>query len=221
MLTIGSAFLCSYGQIRFVFSPISNGKCSPLAQQNAVLEVDSPHSSQNRENSSLSTAGENMSMAAGKFSPGHVTDVAGDLHSADQAGLSAGRSSLRYQGTDYMILDEAPSKHTLSLSQGDSIVDLVVYPEALQLALSHHFGEFASLRFNPSGLPQVVLHSVGPIQAARQSAWAPPHSVSSGTSQAVGRSRLHGALQPHGSLCLGSIPSSSMVLRFGRGALIF
>ena len=159
--------------------------CSPLAQQSAVLEADSPHSSQNRENSAPSTMGENMSMAAGEISPGHLTNVAGDLHSADQAGLSAGSGSLRYQGTDYTILDEAPSEQTLSLSQGDSILDLVPYPEALQLALLCQFSEFASLRFDPSGLPQVVFHSVGLIQAARQSARAPPHSVSAGTSQAA------------------------------------
>ena len=86
---------------------------SPLAQQSAVLEADSPHSSQNRENSAPSTAGENMSMAADGFSPGHVTGVSGDLHSADQASLSAGRGSLWYQGMDYTILDEAPSEQSL------------------------------------------------------------------------------------------------------------
>ena len=162
--------------------------CSPLAKQSAVLEADSPHSSQNRENSAPSTVCENMSMAAGEISPVHMTNVAGDLHSADQAGLSAGRSSLWYQGTDYTILDEAPSEQTLSLSQGDSLLDLVPYPEALQLVLSRQFGEFASLRFDPSGLPKVVFRSVGPIQVARQSARAPPHSVSAGTLQAASRS---------------------------------
>ena len=90
--------------------------CSPLTQQSDVLEADFPHSSQNRVNSAPSTAGENMSMAAGKILPGHVTNVAGDLHSVDQAGLSAGCGSLRYQGTDYTIFDEAPSEQTLSLS---------------------------------------------------------------------------------------------------------
>ena len=70
-------------------------------------------------------------MAAGEISPGHVTNVAGDLHSADHAGLSAGSGSLRYQDTDYMILDETPSEQTLSLSQGDPILDLAPYP-ALQ-----------------------------------------------------------------------------------------
>ena len=114
--------------------------CSPLAKQSAVSEADSPHSSQNRENSAPSTAGENMSMAAGEILPGHVINLAGDLHSADQAGLSAGRGSLRYKGTDYMILDKSLSKQTLSLSQGDPILDLVPYPEALQLALSRRFG---------------------------------------------------------------------------------
>ena len=58
--------------------------CSPLAQQSAVLEADSPHSSKNRENLATSTAGQNLSMAAGEISPGHLTAVAGDLHSADQ-----------------------------------------------------------------------------------------------------------------------------------------
>ena len=147
-----------------------------------------------------------MSLAAGEISPGHVTNVAGDLHSADQAGLYAGHGSLRYQGTDYTILDEAPSKQTLSLSQGDSILDLVPYPEAFQLALSRRFSEFASLRFDPSGLPQVVFHSVGPIQVARQSARAPPHSVSAGTSQTAVQSP---APQAPWSSDLGGGPSSS------------
>ena len=89
--------------------------CSPLAQQSAVLEADSPHSSQNWENLAPSTASENMSMATGEISPGHVTNVAGDLHSADQAGLSAGRGSLRYQGTDYTILEKAPFKQAPSV----------------------------------------------------------------------------------------------------------
>ena len=163
-------------------------ECSLLAQQSAVLEADSPHSSQNRENSAPSTACENMSVAAAELLPGHVTDVSGGLHSADQAGLSAGCSSLRYQCTDYTILDEAPSEQALSLSQGDSILYLVPYPEPLQLALSRWSSNFASLRFDPSGQPQVVFLSVGPIQAARQSARAPPHSVSAGTSQAAARS---------------------------------
>ena len=129
--------------------------CSPLAQQSAVLEADSLHSSQNRKNSAPSTTGENLSMAAGEMLPGHMTSVSGGLHSAVQAGLSARRSSLLYQGTDYTILDEAPTEQTLSLSQGYSILDLVPYPEALQLALSHRFGDVASLRFDPSGQPQI------------------------------------------------------------------
>ena len=124
----------------------------------------------------------------GEISPGHVTDVAGDLHSAGQTGLFAGHGSLQYQGTDYTILDEAPSEQTLSLSQRDSILYLVPFPETLQLALSRRFGEFASLMFDPSGLPQIVFRSVGLIQAARQSARLPPHSVTAGTSQTAARS---------------------------------
>ena len=82
--------------------------------------------------------------------------MTGDLHLADQAGLSAGRGSLRYQGTDYTILDESPSEKVLCLSQGDPILELVSYPEALQLALSCRFGDFASLQFDFSGQHQVV-----------------------------------------------------------------
>ena len=104
--------------------------CNPLAQPSAVLVADSPHSSQNRENSAPSTTGKNMSMAACKISTGHVTNVAGDLHSVDQAGLSTDRSSLRYQGTDYTILDKAPSEQTfreaLSL-----ILSLILRPSSL------------------------------------------------------------------------------------------
>ena len=59
---------------------------SPLAQQSAVSEADSLHSSQNRENSAPGTAGENLSMAAGEISPCHLTSDSGNL----QAGLSAG-----------------------------------------------------------------------------------------------------------------------------------
>ena len=69
-----------------------------------------------------------------------------------------------------------------------SIIDLVPYPEALELALSRRFGDFDSLRFDPSGQPQVVFCSIGLIQAARQSAQAPPHSVSAGTPQTAVRS---------------------------------
>ena len=52
---------------------------SPLAQQSAVLEAGSPHSLQNRENSTPSTAGKNSAMADGEFSPGQLTDAPGDL----------------------------------------------------------------------------------------------------------------------------------------------
>ena len=57
-------------------------------------------------------------MAAGEISPSHMTSDSGDLHSVDQAGLSASRGSLRYQGTDYTILDESPFEQALCLSQG-------------------------------------------------------------------------------------------------------
>ena len=57
------------------------------------------------------------------------------------------------------------------------------------LALSRRFGNFASLRFDPSGQSQVVFRSVGPVQVAGQSARAPPHSVRAGTPQAEARSQ--------------------------------
>ena len=111
---------------------------SPLAQQSAVLEADSLHSLQNRENSVPSTTGENSSMAAGEISPGQLTGAPGDLP-ADQAGLSAGRGTLRYQGTDYTVVHEVPSEQALSLSQGDPILELVCYPwRPLRGALQPH-----------------------------------------------------------------------------------
>ena len=55
-----------------------------------------------------------------------------------------------------------PSRHSVCL-RGDPILDLVSYPEALQLGLLHWFGDFASLRFDVSGQPQVVFRSIGPI----------------------------------------------------------
>ena len=55
------------------------------------------------------------------------------------------------------------------------------------LALSRRFGDFASLRFDVSGQPQVVFHSVGPVQPSRQPARASPHSVSTGTPHAAAR----------------------------------
>ena len=90
---------------------------SPLAQQSAVSEADSPHASQNRENSAPGTAGKTLSMAAGDLSSGHVTTVSGDLHSADQAGLSAGHGSLRYQGTDNTILDGSVPEQAFCLRE--------------------------------------------------------------------------------------------------------
>ena len=161
----------------------------PLTQQSAVSEANSPHSSQNRENSAPGTACETLSMAAGELSPGHVTSVSGDLQSADQMGLSAGGGPLRHQGTDYTILDESPPEQAVCVSQGDPILELVAYPEALQLVLSRQFGDFASLRFDFSGQPQVVFHSVGQVQPSRQSARAPPHSVSTSTPQAAAQSQ--------------------------------
>ena len=131
---------------------------SPIAQQNAVSESDSPHSSQ--EFSAPGTAGEKLSMAACELSPGHVTTDSGDLHSANPTGLSTDRGSLQYQGTEYTILDESIPEQALCLALRDPILELVSYPEALQLALLHQFGEFASLRFDASGHPQVVFRSV-------------------------------------------------------------
>ena len=66
------------------------------------------------------------------------------------------------------------------------------FPEALQLALSHHFGEFGSLRFVSAGLPQVAFHSIGPMQPCRQPALAPLHSVTTGTPPAAARSQAGG-----------------------------
>ena len=182
---------------------------SPLTQQSAVSEADSPHSSQNLENSAPGTAGETLSMATAELSPGLVTSDSRDLHSVDQAGLSAGRSSLWYQGTDYTILDESPPKQALCLSQEDPILELVSYPEALQLALSCRFGDFASLRFEVSGQPQVVFRLVGSVQPSRQSARAPHHSVSSGTPQAAAWSQAGAPSMVHSSsmdLSLGVLP---------------
>ena len=59
----------------------------------------------------------------------------------------------------------------------------------LQLALSRRFGNFASLRFDVSDQPHVVFHLVGAVQPPRQSARAPPHSMSTGTPQAASRSQ--------------------------------
>ena len=101
---------------------------SPLAQQSAVSEADSPHSSQNQEISAPSTAEEKLSMAAGELSPGHMTSDPGDLHLANPADLSTGRGSLQYQGTEYTILDESAPKQALCLSQGDPILEFVSYP---------------------------------------------------------------------------------------------
>ena len=74
-------------------------------------------------------------MDAGELSPGHLTSDLGDLHLANPAGL-------RYQGTEYTILDESAPEQALCLSQGDPILELVSYPEGLQLTLSRRFGEF-------------------------------------------------------------------------------
>ena len=93
-------------------------------------------------------------MAACEISPGHVTTDSGVLHSADQAGLSARRGSLRYQGTEYTILDESAPKQALCLSQVDPILELVSYPEALQLV-----GRYApALWICPSGVLPLRLY---------------------------------------------------------------
>ena len=118
-------------------------------------------------------------MAAGDKSPGHVISDAGNLH---PAGLSTGRGSLQYQGTDYTILDESIPEHAFYLAQGNPLLELVSFPEALQLALSHRFGDFASLRFDSAGQPQVAFRSVCSVQPCMQPARAPPCSVCTGGS---------------------------------------
>ena len=62
---------------------------SHLAQQSAVSEANSPHSSQNRANSAPGTAGENLSMAAGKLSLGHVTTLVTCIRRTKRAFLQA------------------------------------------------------------------------------------------------------------------------------------
>ena len=86
------------------------------------------------------TAGENSSKAAGDKSPGHVTSDSGNLHLANPAGQSTGRSSLQYQGTDYTIIDESIPEQALYLTQGDPLLELVSFPEALQIELSNGKG---------------------------------------------------------------------------------
>ena len=129
---------------------------SPLAQQSAVWEAVSPHSPQNREFSAPSTAGDNSSMAVG-----HVTSAPGNLHSVNPAGQSTGHGSLQCQGTNYTIVDESIPEQAFYLTQGDPLIELVSFPEALQLALSRLFGKFASLRFDSVGLPQVAFRLPG------------------------------------------------------------
>ena len=121
---------------------------SPLTQQSAVSEADSLYSSQNRGFSAPGTAGENSSMAVGDNSPGRVTSEPSNLHSVNPAGQTTGRHSLQYQGTDYTIL--SIPEQTFYLTQGDPLMELVSFPEALQLALSHRFGDFASMMFDRS-----------------------------------------------------------------------
>ena len=65
------------------------------------------------------------------------------------------------------MLDDSVPKQAVGPSQGDPILELVSYPEALQLVLSRRFGEFASLQFDVSGQPQVVFRSVGPVQPSK------------------------------------------------------
>ena len=71
------------------------------------------------------------------------------------------------------------------LTQGDPILELLSHPEALQIVWSRRFGEFASLRFDASGQPQVgfvwsaLCNLVGSLPRA------PPHPVSTGTPHAA------------------------------------
>ena len=118
-------------------------------------------------------------MAASEILPGHVASDSGVQHSADHVGLSAGHGSLWYQGTEYTILDESAPRAGTCLSQGDPILELVFYPEALQLAL---------LRW---------------LQLTRQSARAPPHSMSTCTPNAGAPSMVRSSPM---DLSLGALP---------------
>ena len=124
---------------------------TPLAEQSAVSEAVSPHSPQNF--SAPGTAGENSSMAASDTcnSPEHVTS-SGNLHSVNPTGQSTGRGSLQYHGTNYTIIGESIREQAFYLTQGDPLLELVSFHEALQPALSCRFGKFASLRFDSAGL---------------------------------------------------------------------
>ena len=110
-------------------------------------------------------------MAAGDKLPSHVTSDPGNLHSVNPAGQSTSRGSLQYQGTDYTIIDESIPEQAFYLTQGDPLLELVSFPEALQLALSHRFGEFASLRFDSVGIPQVAFPSIRPVDMANYQQW--------------------------------------------------
>ena len=83
------------------------------------------------------------------------------------------------------------SRHSVCLRE--------TYSEALQVALSCRVSDFASLRFDASGQPQVVFHSVGPIQPSSQSARALPHTVSTGPPQAAARSQAGAPSAVHSS----------------------
>ena len=109
---------------------------SPLAQQGAVSEADSPYSDQNQEFSVPGDVGDKSSTAFGDKSPGHVTREPGNLHKVNLAGQTTGRGSLQYQG-------KSIPEQAVYLTQVDPGV--VSFPEALQLALSCHFGDYASL----------------------------------------------------------------------------
>ena len=123
---------------------------SPLAQQSASSEADTPYSSLNQEFLAPDTMGEKSSMAVGDKSPGHVTSESGNSHPVNLAGPT-GHSSMQYQGSSYTILDELVPEQAFYLTQGDSLLELVAFLEALQLALSRRFGDFAFLRFDSVG----------------------------------------------------------------------
>ena len=64
----------------YVESSMDQSGESPLAQQGAVSEADSPYSDQNQEFSVPGDVGEKSSTAFGDKSPGHVTREPGNLH---------------------------------------------------------------------------------------------------------------------------------------------
>ena len=129
-------------------------------------------------------------MAVGDKSPAHMTIEPDTSYSVNLAGpKQMGRSSLQYQGNSYTILDKSMPEQAFYLTQGDPLLELLAFLEAHQLALSRRFRDFAFMRFDSAGLPQVAFNSVGPVQPYRHPAQAPPHTVSTGTLSAAARSQ--------------------------------